>query len=196
MTDALRRADPEQPIKACPGWAVSDLASHLIGVHRWARTALDSENAPHHDRTHVTGDFVEAYVVASQELLGALRQREADAPAWTFDPSNRTASFWHRRQLHEVAMHRWDVKPYTFDDDLAVDAIEEVVSFMLPRMQAAGRATLAPGTLDLVVPQRSWAIGTGIPHSRVETSPSDLLLMLWGRDGRLPDAWGDAKLTP
>lgn len=35
---------------------------------------------------------------------------EPDAPAWTFDPTDPTASFWRRRQVHETAMHLWDAR--------------------------------------------------------------------------------------
>ena len=196
MTEALRGADPEQGVDACPGWTVRDLAWHLIGVHRWARAALDSDGAPAYDESPIAGDFVETYRLAAQDLLEALRSRDGDSPAWTFDRTNRTASFWHRRQLHEIAVHRWDVEPYPFADDVAIDGIDEVLSFMLPRMQASGRATLAQGSLHLAAPTRSWTIGSGTPETTVESSPGELLLLLWGRAGSLPGAWSEAKLTP
>lgn len=196
MHAALQRADPAQPIASCPGWTARELTAHLIGVHRWARAALDSESPPPYDETPVAGELADAYLQAGEAVLEGLRNRPAEAPAWTFDRNNRTAGFWRRRQLHEVAMHRWDVRPYAFADDVALDGIDEVVSFMLPRQVAAGRITLPDGTLHFVTPVRSWAAGTGEPHATIEGSPGEVLLRLWGRAEPLPGRWAETRVTP
>ena len=133
---------------------------------------------------------------AGQGIVEGLRERGPDAPAWTFDKHNRTAAFWRRRQLHEVAMHRWDLQPYAFDDATAADGIDEVMSFMLPRQVAAGRITLPEGTLHLVAPQRAWTVGSGSPEATATGSTSELLLLLWRRGGALPGPWGETALTP
>jgi uncharacterized protein (TIGR03083 family) len=36
----LETGDLDAPVPACPGWTLTDLAHHLGGVHRWARTAV------------------------------------------------------------------------------------------------------------------------------------------------------------
>lgn len=196
MTAALRIADPDDPVPACPDWTVRDLTGHLIGVHRWARSALDSDTDPGYVGTPPTGELDAAYEDEAGQLLEALRSRPADAPAWTFDRLNRTAGFWRRRQLHEVAVHRWDVQPYALDDVQAADGIDEVLDFFAPRQLKSGRATLPEGSLHFVAGGRGWRVGTGNPGVTVLGSPATVLLRLWGRGEPLPGPWADAHLTP
>lgn len=196
MAAAFGTTDPEQPVASCPDWRVRDLAAHLIGIHRWARAALDSDVPPPYGEPAVTGDLAQAYEVAASDLLEGLRQRSADAPAWTFDKGNRTAGFWRRRQLHEVGMHRWDLQPYRMDDAVAADGVDEVVSFFVPRLVGGGRTVLPEGTLHLAATERSWAIGTGTPGVHLSGSPEDLLLAVWGRGVPLPGPWAGVPLTP
>lgn len=196
MTSALLAADPAREVAACPGWTVRELAGHVTGVHRWALAALSSDTPPPYDETPTDGDLAEAYAAAGQALVARLRDLPPDHACWTFDKSNRSASFWRRRQVHELAVHRWDVAPYDLTEEVAEDGIDEVLDFMLPRQLHAGRSTLPPGTLHLAAPARSWSIGQGAPETTVNGSASDLLLSLWGRGKALPDPWQQAGLTP
>ena len=195
MTEALRDADLSAPVAACPGWTVRELGAHVTGVHRWARAALSSDAPPPYDESLPQGDLAEAYAAAAGDLLEALRSTPADQSCWTFDRGNRTASFWRRRQLHEIAVHRWDVRAYELTDEVAQDGIDEVVDFMLPRQVAAGRTTLPDGSLVLTSPGRTWTVGEGEPDV-VEGSAGELLLRLWGRGDPLPGAWATTRLTP
>jgi uncharacterized protein (TIGR03083 family) len=195
MTAALAAADPSAAVAACPGWTVRELAWHLIGVHRWTLAALDSTSPPPYDETPGAGDHVEGYAQASRAMLARLGELPADHPCWTFDRAHPTASFWRRRQLHEVAMHRWDVAAHGFGNELASDGIEEVLDFFLPRQLKSGRTVLPEGTLRLVGGARTWQIGQG-PDVVVEGTPGELLLRLWRRGTPLPGAWGEAALTP
>ncbi len=195
MTAALAAADHSAAVAACPGWTVRELAWHLIGVHRWALAALDSPSPPPYDETPGSGDLVEGYAEASSAILARLGELPADHACWTFDRGNPTAAFWRRRQLHEVAMHRWDVAAYAFADEVAADGIDEVLEFFLPRQLKSGRTVLPESTLRLVSAERTWQVGQG-PEAVVEGRPGELLLRLWRRGTPLPGAWGEAALTP
>jgi uncharacterized protein (TIGR03083 family) len=193
MSRAIAKADPDAPVAACPDWAVRDLVAHLTGVHRWALAALDGSTPPAYAEAPIGSDLGGAYVDASQALLARLRVLPAEHPCWTFDKGNRTAGFWRRRQLHEVAVHRWDVEPYTLTDEVATDGIDEVVDFFAPRQVFLGRLTLPEGGLQLQTPSHLRTFGD-CPFHRLEGSASDVLLRLWGRGAPLPDGW--AGLTP
>jgi uncharacterized protein (TIGR03083 family) len=196
MAAALRAADLSRPIPHCPGWTVADLAAHLTGVHRWARQALDDAGPPPYDETPDPTDPAGGYEQAAQALVERLRELPPDAPAWTFDKHNRTAGFWRRRQLHEVAVHRWDVAPYVLTDEVAGDGIDEILDFFLPRQIAAGRTSVPEGTLRLVGLDGAWTFGDGRPVTTAHGTASDLLLGLWGRVDVGLGAWGTARITP
>jgi uncharacterized protein (TIGR03083 family) len=199
MTQALASADPGAEVASCPGWTVRDLASHLIGVHTWVTATVGQPKPGAYAEEPVEGDaqqVADAYATAGQALLATLDQVPADTPSWSFDDTNHTAGYWHRRQLHEVSVHRWDVAPYAMQAPVAADGIDEAIDFFVPRMVARGQATLPPGTLRLVSPERSWTIGGGEPEVVAEGSAPDLLLSLWGRRDLIPSPWRDAKLMP
>jgi hypothetical protein len=102
MAQALGEADLSASVTACPGWTVRELAGHLTGAHRWVLAALSSEVPPPLDATPDATDPVGAYAEAAAEMLSALSLLPPDRPCWTFDRTNRTTSFWRRRQLHSV----------------------------------------------------------------------------------------------
>ena len=195
MADALRDADPAQPVPACPGWTVRELAAHVTGVHRWVLKALDNNGPPPFDETPDDGDLAARYAEAAQAMVQRLRELPKDAPAWTFNKNDGTAGFWHRRQLHEVAIHRWDAQPYVLDDAIATDGIDEVFDFFVPRQLTRGSLTLPAERLTLTTGDRTWHLGEG-PETAVEGKASDLLLMLWQRSRTLPGTWAQTPLTP
>jgi uncharacterized protein (TIGR03083 family) len=180
MAAALRAADPAADVPSCPGWTVQDLANHLTAVHRWVLGALRNEGSPPYDESvHSTPDD---YATVSGELVTRLRALPEDAPCWTFDRDDRTAAFWRRRQLQEVSIHRWDVDRHEIDDVIAGAGVDEVVGFFLPRQLALGRTTVPGGTLTLAAPGRTWTLlSSEGPTTRVQGSPADLNLLLWGR---------------
>jgi uncharacterized protein (TIGR03083 family) len=196
MTRALAAADPDAPVEACPGWSVRDLVVHLTAIHRWATAALDQTDLPAFTEVPVGDDLAQAYADASGPLVNRLRELPEDQVCWTFHPDDRTASFWRRRQLHEIAVHRWDVAAFPMDPAVAADGVDEALTLFVPRMVKAGRATMPEGSLELVSAESTWALGEGEPAHRVEGSAEDLLLALWGRKDLLPPAWRDAKLLP
>jgi uncharacterized protein (TIGR03083 family) len=194
MKQALLHIDPATPVPACPGWTLRELTGHLMGVHRWVRNALDSDGPPLYDEPVLEGDLSEAYFDASQDMVARLRELPASHPCWTFDRGNRTAGFWIRRQLHEVAMHRYDVAPYAQTDEVALDGIDEVMTFFAPRQVSAGRTTLPDGRLVVATGEHQWTLGHGDTVALVTGAPQQVLLQLWGRGAALPEGW--SALTP
>jgi uncharacterized protein (TIGR03083 family) len=180
MAAAFRAADLAAPVPACPGWTVQDLCNHLTAVHRWALLALQNEGAPPFDESvPATADD---YAAVATDLVGRLHQLGPDAPSWTFDRGNPTASFWRRRQLHEVSVHRWDVEQHRLDPEIASDGVAEVVEFFLPRQLRLERATLPPGRLVLDAGDRTWTVqDVEGPTATVAADAPTMNLLLWGR---------------
>jgi uncharacterized protein (TIGR03083 family) len=180
MAAALRAADLAGPVPSCPGWTVQDLCNHLTAVHRWALLALENAGPPPYDESvHSTPDD---YAQAAGALVARLRELPADALAWTFNRENPTASFWRRRQLHEVSVHRWDVEQHALDPEVAEDGVEEVVTFFLPRQVRLGRSSLPAGLLLLDTGSRTWTLTDGEgPQAVVRADAATLNLLLWGR---------------
>lgn len=199
MTAALAANDPEAAVTACPGWTVRSLAGHVTTLHRWVTESLDRTDMPPFDEQPATGaaaDLAAAYSDAGTAMVRRMRELPSDHPCWTFDRTNHTAGFWHRRQMHELAVHRWDLDGHHLAEPVAADGVDEALDFFVPRMLKAGRATLPDGTLELVSPVRTWTVGSGEPVAQVQGSAGDLLLAMWGRNNLLPPVWRDAKLMP
>lgn len=199
MTAALAASDPDATVVACPGWTVRDLAGHVTTLHRWATESLDRSDMPPFAEQPADGtaeEMAATYAEVGAAMTRRMRELPTDHPCWTFNPADPTAGFWHRRQMHELAVHRWDLAPHEMDEQVASDGVDEALDFFLPRMLKAGRATLPAGRLELIAPHRTWTIGSGEPVATAEGSAGDLLLALWGRNDLLPPVWRDAKLMP
>lgn len=188
FADVVAGADPAAEVPACPGWSVRDLAEHVGGVHRWAAHAIvhgtpdgTAEPAP------ATG-IADWYRAQAAHLIDVLAARPAEAPAWTFGPEPRTAAFWRRRQVHEVAVHTGDAlaatgRTPTLDPALAWDGVDEVATVFYPRQVRLGRTEPLPGALRLAAtdaPGPAIVIGDG-PAYDVRGRAQDLLLLLWHR---------------
>ncbi|MCW2671689.1 MAG: hypothetical protein JWP14_278 [Frankiales bacterium] len=195
VTEAFRDADLDAVVTACPDWTVATLVAHLTGIHRWVVSALDNDGPPAYDEKPQR-DPVGDYERHATAMLDKLHAMSPDAPAWTFDKHDQTAGFWRRRQLHEVAVHRWDVAPYRLTDEVAEDGVDEVLDFFLPRQVAMGRTELPDGTLRLISPQKAWSFGDGRPVQTAQGTASDLALGLWKRVELDLGRWGAARLTP
>lgn len=192
ITGLLRTTPPDAPVPGCPGWLLRDLVAHLSGVHRWA-TAVVRTGARQPQQAAAVPDAALAdwFATGAGALLAALREVPADAPVWTFDGGG-PASFWHRRQAHETAVHRVDVQraagldvaaPQTaLDPELAEDGIAEVLEVMLPRQVALGR-TPAPTTGARLVTGSERLLGVAPPTVTVEGPAAAVLLLLWRRTG-------------
>jgi len=197
----LRDGDLAAAVPDCPGWQVADLASHLGGVHRWARDAIvtgepgDEPTGPR-ERAALVAWFEEGAAL----LLDTLTTTDPDTECWTFGPRPRTASFWIRRQPHETAVHLRDLRralgvDVAMDPAFAADGVDEVVTVFFPRQVRRERMPALAAGVRLVatdVPDASWVLaGDGTdPEAAYDatlTGPAEsLLLWLWRRSGGDP----------
>ncbi|NUP74868.1 MAG: maleylpyruvate isomerase family protein, partial [Sinomonas sp.] len=96
-------------VPTCPGWSARELVIHLGTIHAWAASAFGADRAPEMPPFDDGGTSLpEWYRARAAGLVVALRAAGPDAPAWTLW-GNRVAAFWARRQLHETAIHAYDL---------------------------------------------------------------------------------------
>jgi uncharacterized protein (TIGR03083 family) len=150
----LETGELDAPVPGCAPWRLTDLAHHLGGVHRWARTAVVEGPSDDKDPTDAPTDraaLVAWFREGADALVATLRATDPDTPCWTFAPPH-TAAFWFRRQMHETAVHAGDAaasqgttRPY--GAELALDGIDEVVGTFFPRQVRLGRIPPLPSAL-------------------------------------------------
>jgi uncharacterized protein (TIGR03083 family) len=193
FAEVLATGDLDAPVPACGPWRLTDLAQHLGGIHRWARTAV-VEGRPGDEAAAdapATRDALLAWFRdGADALLATLRSTDPDTPCWTFGPRPRTAAFWFRRQAHETAVHAGDaaasqghLRPY--GADLALDGIDEIVGVFVPRQVRLGRIPPLPATLALAPHEGGrWTLDDdagGAPGATVAGPAEVLLQLLWHR---------------
>ncbi|KGM09017.1 maleylpyruvate isomerase N-terminal domain-containing protein [Cellulomonas bogoriensis] len=151
--DGVRRSDPMARVESCGRWRVRDLVVHLAGVHHWAAAEARSEPEVPLGRGPV--DLPHLYEECARELVETLTDLGPDAVCSTL-VGRGPASFWRRRQLHETAVHLWDLS----------------------------HATGAEPTLGAEDADRTWVLGGSVdsgPSATVRGPASALALLLWGR---------------
>jgi uncharacterized protein (TIGR03083 family) len=190
----------DAPVPGCAPWRLTDLAHHLGGIHRWARTAV-VEGRP--DAKTVDAPAERAALVAwfregADALLATLRETDPNAPSWAFGPPPHAASFWFRRQAHETAVHAGDAAASqgatrAYGTELALDGIDEVVGLFFPRQVRLGRTPPLPTALAVEPAEGGrWVFagdGTGPAAGRspaavpaTVSGPAEaVLLLLWHR---------------
>ena len=195
----LGEADLAGAVAPCPEWTVAALVAHLGETHLWAERCVRVGNPQPVEVDPPTADRAALgrwYRDCADTLLATLRTTSPDAPCWTFGPPPREATFWFRRQAHEVAVHRWDLaaalgRDLGYPPELAVDGVEEVVTLLFPRQVRLKR--IPPLTRSLAVTVAggpTWVLhgdGTGeapeSPEAEVSGPAEALVLLLWGRLG-------------
>ncbi len=205
FTDALRTADPAAAVPDCAGWTVTDLATHLGNVHRWAATIVRTgEVHPQDFATGAGDDLVAWYAESAQLLLGELEAAAPEDPCWHFLGTEKTKAFWYRRQVHETAIHLADLgSDHVLDPAVAADGVDEVLGAMLPRVTRWHAVPRLPGPVTLRAADTGdvWTVHPGEPPAlgpaaddaaTVEAPARDLLLRLWKRTGPAPRIDGDA----
>ena len=135
---AAARAEPEAPVVACPGWDRQKLVKHLCVPYGWA--AAQAEAGPDErrgfkdaERPAEDADVFEFFEGALERVATALAAMDAGAtfPTWA---GPRPGAWFPRRMAHETAVHRWDAAGGTFDPDLAVDGIDELLDEFTPML--------------------------------------------------------------
>jgi uncharacterized protein (TIGR03083 family) len=185
----------DAPVPGCPGWTLTDLAQHLGGVHRWARTAVVEGRSGQKtfDAPTAREPLVDWLRDGAAALVDALRAAGPAAPCWTIGTDPHVAAFWFRRQAHETALHAHDAAASqgpadALDPALALDGVDEVVAVMFPRQVRLGRIPPLPAALALAPDEGGrWVVaGDGTdPAAAADatvTGPAEaLLLLLWHR---------------
>jgi uncharacterized protein (TIGR03083 family) len=189
-----------------PAWTVRDLVGHLGTVHRWATSILRAGHTePPGPETRVTPpdtDLLDWYGVGLTELVTTLRTTPPDAPAWAMSPAApRVAASWARRQAHELVVHRCDLEVAAgvahapVDPELAEDAVDELLSVIVPRWGHTEPLTSADASVAVTATDtgRTWSVrvdhgavtvtaaSTAVEQAHVRAPARELLLHLWGR---------------
>ncbi|HEX7322692.1 MAG TPA: maleylpyruvate isomerase family mycothiol-dependent enzyme [Mycobacterium sp.] len=148
--ELVRAGDPATSIPTCPEWNLRQLFRHVGRGHRWAAQMIaDRVDHPLDPRAveggkppDDPGEAITWLNDGAQRLVDAVAQVGPDTPVWTF-LGPRPASWWIRRRLHEVTVHRADAalalgRSYQLAPELAADAISEWLDVTTQR---AGRDT-------------------------------------------------------
>ena len=185
--------DRERPVPQYPGWLMSDLMSHLGGIH--ARTAIICREFPTErpsaPRPAQGGDILDWYEGNLEDMLSALEESDPDALVWGFWPESRIG-LWEKRMVIETGLHRWDAdqafgEPAPLTALVGRTALDEFGDMWVPRMGEI------PGVLDVTATDlgESWSFGSGAGTGRASGTASDLYLRLMSRPSpvELPVQW-------
>lgn len=205
MAEAVAR-DLDAHVPTCPEWNVAKLTIHTGQHHRWVASAIRGRGTPPEmpGKPGLRGaELVDWFRSGWSDLADLLEGSNDDDPAWTWW-TRQDVGFWRRRTALETLVHRWDAQnatgtPTSLDAELAADGVDEMLTVMVPDMDAtyggkpatvglqatdAGAAwvlVLRPGEIPEVarsddgLPDEVQAIAAATAH--------DLCLFLWGRLG-------------
>ncbi len=147
----LLAADLRSDVPSCPEWTLADLGFHLAEVQSfWATIAGDLLTSPDgvDELTRPdNADLAATFRRESARLLAALEARAPNDPCWSWDSSGGTVAWVHRRQAHEVLIHRFDaelaarVLHAPVDPELAADGVDEILTSMLSGVPGWGTFT-------------------------------------------------------
>ena len=150
--ELLRHADLSTPVPTCPGWTLEQLMRHVGRGDRWCAQIVAEQSMDAIDARTVAGgkppadrdDQIAWLHQGPQQLLEAVASTGADTPVWTF-LGPRPASWWIRRRLHEVVVHRADAAlalgaDFDIEPAVAADAITEYLERVVVRADEEGPA--------------------------------------------------------
>lgn len=204
LAEAGRRF-PAAQVVACPGWDVQDLIGHVGAVQAWVTQKLlgdPSLGTYRGDWTPLPPDDGDWPTWLEQRAAALVDTLATVDPATAFVSwaGEQPVGFWQRRMAQEVAVHRWDGeaaagRPAPIPVDVAVDGIDELVSWFLPlQVDRRAIATMEPWSLSIDPDdaEPSWRIevsaagvsvaeGAGPVDVTVRGAASDLLLWGWNR---------------
>ena len=221
LIEAARRVAPTAPVHTCPGFTVNEVVRHVGGVYRVARLwVLEGRSPRWHQQHPVPGQSTEDYLRAGlTELLAEFRAHDADTPAATWWPADRTYGFWYRRMAHETTIHRIDLQAAVVDagaakdgdpitpvsDDFAVDGVDEALAVWfgqrLPMLGVSGTVTRSVGVrtgghhwIARAGPgfTEAWRCSAAEAERAdvlVSGSPMQVYLWMWGRRDHRSVTW-------
>ncbi|UBU10901.1 maleylpyruvate isomerase family mycothiol-dependent enzyme [Nonomuraea gerenzanensis] len=212
-TEAARLAalagDLSVPVPTCPGWTLAELVTHVGQTHRWTTHMLRDRVQERVWSRQVPSGLAEGQhgdaawlTEGAAEMVRVLRETDPAMPVWTWGPDGR-ASWWPRRMLFELVVHRVDAElALGVDPEIpaatAIDGVEELlhnlpsavwVTKSLAELGAEGatihlHASDADGewTITQAAAGRiEWARGHAKGDVAVQGAVRDLLLLLYGR---------------
>ena len=201
-----RATDHAIPLDHLPGWTVGEVVAHLAGDFRWATKFL---TARRHDGSLLLSSEEEGEALcvelerAGASMVAAMgaASREVDVACPNFaEGDSGRLGWWVRHQLHETAMHRWDLEVPSgqhqpISAEQAADGIDELLHIYTRRY--APHAITSPVSIrctDAGEAPHAWTVTPVGSRGRVtvertpDTGPVDLegpaeglLLTLWNR---------------
>ncbi|MEV6795577.1 maleylpyruvate isomerase family mycothiol-dependent enzyme [Streptomyces sp. NPDC051320] len=229
LRGAMAGADLSVKVPTCPAWTLGDLARHVGGAHRWAETIVRTqapEEVPDDQVPDATGPSdaepgaLDTWLAEGASMLAeTLRAAGPEAEVWTW-AWDRHAGFWARRMVHETVIHRADAMlatrvPFTVDDEIAADTIEEwlqIVAFAAAsgdpeaaELRGAGRSIRLCATdvrwaqwlIEFREDGFTWRRGAGDATVELRGPLADVLLAFYRRmplDAGRVEVVGDAGL--
>ncbi|MFG1705901.1 maleylpyruvate isomerase family mycothiol-dependent enzyme [Nonomuraea sp. M3C6] len=206
---AALAGDLSIPVPTCPGWTIAELITHVGQTHRWTVHVLRgrvqepiwSRQVPSGLAEGQSGD-ADWLAAGASELLDTLSTTDPETVVWTWGPDKR-ASWWPRRMLFELVIHRADAELALGLDPVipartAIDGVEEFLhnlpyaawvtrplaqlgmegaTIHLHANDADGEWTITQGPAGKI----TWARGHAKGDAAVQGPVGDLLLMLYGR---------------
>nr|WP_221218616.1 MULTISPECIES: maleylpyruvate isomerase family mycothiol-dependent enzyme [unclassified Mycolicibacterium] len=137
FAELLRNADLSIPVPTCPEWTLQQLMRHVGRGDRWCAQIVAEQSMDYIDPRTVAGgkppegrdNEIDWLLAGPRQLVDAVAQTGPDTEVWTF-LGPRPATWWIRRRLHEVLVHRADAAialgvEFDVDPALAADAITE-----------------------------------------------------------------------
>jgi uncharacterized protein (TIGR03083 family) len=209
LADLVDGADMTTAVPTCPGWDLTALVKHTGVVVRWAAQMLRDGLTERLDFRNVDRDLPAddtgwaAWLRATAALLDAQLAAHGEHDAvWTWG-DGRTAGWWARRLVHEVAVHRADAAnalgaPFVLDPATAVDGVDELLENLpaaarsfapsVAELRGAGEtlhfhATDADGEwmITMTPDGFTWGHGHGKGDVAARATAADLLLLAYGR---------------
>lgn len=178
---AIERSDPSRAVPTCPDWTSDDLLWHLTEVHAfWTRILRDrvqtdaeteAAEASKPPRPDGRAETIALLRDETEALLGELRGREDDEPAWFWLATAKTVGSTRRMQAHEATMHRVDAELVAgldsapLDAELAADGVAHALEVMFAWWGTLPGFEFRPagGAVELAAPDlgRSWLVQPG-----------------------------------
>jgi uncharacterized protein (TIGR03083 family) len=152
--ELIAAGNPATEVPTCPGWNLQQLFRHVGRGNRWAAQMVLDRATGNLDPRAVPegkppeGEEVEWLAAGGRKLVDAVAAA-GDCDVWTF-LGPRPASWWARRRLHEVLVHRADAalalgQPFEVSPGLAADAISEWLDIVTRAEDIDRSAVLAAG---------------------------------------------------